>query len=228
MEMNYLKERSRHRFGESDCLSDHGFTANVPRILIVDDEVLVLRFLNDALDREQYRLYQAENGHAALAAVATVRPDVVLLDLRLPDMYGIEVIRRIREWSQVPIIVISIQEDENDKVSALDVGADDYLTKPFSVEELRARIRAVLRRPLRQAPVPLRDVDGVQAVLSARESEILFWVKEGKSNWEIAVILAISERTVKFHIRSIMEKLNAVNRSHALAIAIKHGMIGNE
>jgi DNA-binding NarL/FixJ family response regulator len=209
-------------------LSDNEITVRLPRILVVDDEALVLCFLREALNTGEFSLYQAANGHDALAAAVSVKPDVILQDLGLPDMDGIEVIKRIREWSQVPIIVISTQEHEDEKVVALDAGADDYLTKPFGVGELRARIRAMLRRPLLQAPEPLRDFDGLQDVLSTRESEVLFWVKEGKSNWEIAVILVISERTVKFHIRSIMQKLNAVNRSHALAIAIKRGIIDIE
>ena len=228
MEMNHVKERTRPRFSKGDFLLDNGFIANVPRVLIVDDEVLVLNFIREALLTEKFYLHQAENGHDGLTAAVAVKPDVILLDLGLPDMDGIEVIRRIRQWSQVPIIVISAQEQEADKVSALDSGADDYLTKPFGVGELRARIRAMLRRPLRQAPGPLRGFDGLQAVLSTRESEILTWVREGKSNWETAVILGISERTVKFHIRSIMQKLNAVNRTHALAIAIDRGIFDIE
>jgi DNA-binding NarL/FixJ family response regulator len=228
MEMNYMKERTGHRFSKSDFLLDNEFAANLPRILIVDDEVLVLNFLREALDTEKFHLYLAETGNDALTTAVSVKPDVILLDLGLPDMDGIEVIRRIREWSQVPIIVLSMQGRENVKVSALDIGADDYLTKPFGVDELRARIRAMLRRPLRHAPAPLRGFDGLQAVLSTRENEILFWVKEGKSNWETAVILDISERTVKFHIRSIMQKLNAVNRTHALAIAIDRGIFDIE
>ena len=119
---------------------------NLPRILVVDDEPPIQRFLRTALDTGDFTLHQAETGHAALAAAAATRPDVILLDLGLPDMDGVEVIRRIREWSQVPIIVLSVRDREDDKVKALDAGADDYLTKPFGVGELLARIRAALRR----------------------------------------------------------------------------------
>src|SRR6516164_2099457 len=111
-------------------------TTNLPRILIVDDEAAILRLLHASLDTGEFSLHQAENGHAALAAAVAVKPDVILLDLGLPDMDGVEVIRRIREWSQVPIIVLSVREREDDKVQALDAGADDYLTKPFGVAEL--------------------------------------------------------------------------------------------
>ena len=128
---------------------------NLPRILIIDDELAIRKFLHTVLSSEDFSLHQAENANAGLAAAAAVRPDVILLDLGLPDLDGIEVIRRIREWSQVPIIVISVREREDDKVAALDAGADDYLTKPFGVGELLARIRAALRRTLRQTSEPV-------------------------------------------------------------------------
>jgi two-component system KDP operon response regulator KdpE len=132
---------------------------NLPRILIVDDEPAIQRFLKTALSSEEFSLHQAENGHAALAAAVTTKPDVILLDLGLPDMDGGEVIRRIRQWSQVPIIVLSVRDREDDKVKALDAGADDYLTKPFGVGELLARIRVALRRTLQQAPEPVYRID---------------------------------------------------------------------
>ena len=130
-------------------------TENLPRILVIDDEVAIRRFLHTVLSSEEFSLHEAENGHAGLAAAATVRPDVILLDLGLPDLDGIEVIRRIREWSPVPIIVLSVRDREADKVAALDAGADDYLGKPFGVGELIARIRAALRRSLQQTPEPV-------------------------------------------------------------------------
>lgn len=126
-----------------------------PRVLIVDDEQAVRRFLQTALDSDEFVLYEAENGHAALAATATQRPDLILLDLGLPDMDGLEVIKRLREWSQTPIIVLSVRDREGDKVAALNAGADDYLTKPFGVAELLARIQVALRRLQQQAPEPI-------------------------------------------------------------------------
>ena len=128
--------------------------ANPVRILVVDDEQPIRRFLQTILEGE-FCLHLAEGGHAALAAAAATKPDVILLDLGLPDLDGIEVIRRIREWSPVPIIVLSVREREDDKVAALDAGADGYLTKPFGVSELKARIRAALRRTLQQTPEPV-------------------------------------------------------------------------
>lgn len=115
------------------------------KVLIVDDEHPIRRFLNAALGN-RYTVLEAENGEDALQAVAIHRPDVIILDLGLPDMDGMDVTRRLREWTDVPVIVISVRDGEPDKVAALDAGADDYLTKPFGISELLARIRVVLRR----------------------------------------------------------------------------------
>jgi two-component system KDP operon response regulator KdpE len=147
-------------------------SANLPRILVVDDEMAIQRFLRTALDTGEFSLHQAENGHSALAAAVATRPDIILLDLGLPDMDGVEVIRRIREWSQVPIIVLSVREREDDKVKALDAGADDYLTKPFGVGELLARIRAALRRSLLEAPEPLYRREGLEVDLTRRRVQV--------------------------------------------------------
>jgi two-component system KDP operon response regulator KdpE len=141
---------------------------NPPRILVVDDELAIRRFLRTLLGNEGFVLHEAEGGHAGLAAAAAFRPDVILLDLGLPDLDGVEVIRRIREWSQVPIIVLSVREREDDKIAALDAGADDYLTKPFGVGELLARIRASLRRSLQQAPEPIFESNDLVVDLTLR------------------------------------------------------------
>jgi two-component system KDP operon response regulator KdpE len=143
-------------------------TENLPRILVVDDELAIRRFLNTVLSSEEFVLHEAENGYAGLAAAAAFRPDVILLDLGLPDLDGIEVIKRIREWSPVPIIVLSVREHENDKVAALDAGADDYLTKPFGVGELLARIRASLRRSLLEISEPVFISNDLQVDLGSR------------------------------------------------------------
>jgi two-component system KDP operon response regulator KdpE len=138
----------------------------------VDDELAIRRFLHTVLSSEEFCLHEAENGHAGLAAAAAVRPDVILLDLGLPDLDGIEIIKRIREWSQVPIIVLSVRDREADKVAALDAGADDYLTKPFGVGELLARIRAALRRTLQQTPEPVFRSGGLEMDLTRRRVTI--------------------------------------------------------
>jgi two-component system KDP operon response regulator KdpE len=120
--------------------------AAAPSILMVDDDPHVLRSLRAALESHGYQVRQAQNGPSALEAAAEERPDVVLLDLALPGMDGVEVCRRLRNWSRVPILVVSARVHEAQKVQALDAGADDYITKPFGTEELLARIRAALRR----------------------------------------------------------------------------------
>jgi two-component system KDP operon response regulator KdpE len=115
------------------------------KILVVDDERPIRRFLNACLGND-YMILEAENGSDAIRIAAVAHPDVILLDLGLPDMDGTEVTRRIREWTEVPIIMISVRDGEQDKIGALDAGADDFLAKPFGTGELLARIRAALRR----------------------------------------------------------------------------------
>ena len=125
------------------------------RILVVDDEMAIRRFLRTSLSAEGFEILEAATGEQGLIDAANVRPDLVLLDLGLPDLDGVEVTRRLREWSQVPIIIISVRDREADKIRALDEGADDYLTKPFGLVELLARIRAAMRRtaPIDEQPV---------------------------------------------------------------------------
>jgi len=118
-------------------------------VLVVEDDSQVMRFLRASLGSHGYRVIEAATGNDALREAAARLPEVVLLDLGLPDLDGVEVTRRIREWSPVPVIVLSARGQERDKIEALDAGADDYLTKPFGVGELLARIRAALRRTLR-------------------------------------------------------------------------------
>ncbi len=116
------------------------------RILIVDDEIEIRRFLRASLSVHGYTILEARNGIEALQMIVNNRPDLVILDLKLPDIDGVEVTRRLREFSQIPIIILSVRDQEQVKISALDAGADDYLTKPFGVGELMARIRVVMRR----------------------------------------------------------------------------------
>lgn len=116
-----------------------------PLILIVEDESPIRRFLRASLTDEGYRFNEAETGQEALKLAAREPPDLMLLDLGLPDVDGLEVVRQLRDWSKIPVIVLSARGQENDKVRALDAGADDYLTKPFGVGELLARIRVALR-----------------------------------------------------------------------------------
>ena len=119
---------------------------NKPLILVVEDDGTVRNLITTTLKSNEYRHLTAADGESAIAAASTQQPDIVLLDLGLPDIDGVEVIKRIRSWSQMPIIVISARSEDADKISALDAGADDYLTKPFSVAELLARLRVTQRR----------------------------------------------------------------------------------
>jgi two-component system, OmpR family, KDP operon response regulator KdpE len=115
-------------------------------ILVIDDEVQIRRLLRVTLESAGYRVREAETGMLGLNEIAAEAPDGVVLDLGLPDMDGTEVIRRLREWSRVPVLVLSVRVAEDDKIAALDAGADDYLSKPFGGRELLARVRAILRR----------------------------------------------------------------------------------
>lgn len=119
---------------------------NKPLILVVEDDAPIRNLITTTLKTHDYRYLTASNGEAAIMEASSHNPDIVLLDLGLPDIDGVEVIRRIRTWSNMPVIVISARSEDTDKIDALDAGADDYLTKPFSVDELLARLRATQRR----------------------------------------------------------------------------------
>lgn len=119
---------------------------DVPNILLIEDEPQIRRFVRTALQAEGFQVFEAEHGQRGLIDAATRAPDLMIVDLGLPDMDGLQVIQDLRTWSAMPIIVLSARSDEKDKIEALDAGADDYLTKPFSVGELLARVRAHLRR----------------------------------------------------------------------------------
>lgn len=138
------------------------------KVLVVDDEIAIQRFLRVALNGQGFIVSEANTGQAALQAITLNRPDLVILDLGLPDMDGIEVTRRTREWSKVPIIILSVREQEDDKIAALDAGADDYLTKPFGMGELLARIRTVLRRQSTVSSEPVFTIGGLVVDLANR------------------------------------------------------------
>lgn len=140
------------------------------RVLVIDDEVAIRRYLRASLDPNEYEIFEAGTGEDGMRKAATERPAVILLDLGLPDIDGVEVAKRIREWSQVPIIVLSARGREVDKVMALDAGADDYLTKPFGSAELMARIRVTLRHAEKgQSTDAVIEGFGVKIDLSKRQ-----------------------------------------------------------
>lgn len=137
-------------------------------VLVVDDEIQIRRFLRISLEANGYAIEEAENGHDAVLKVARLRPDLIILDLGLPDLDGLEVIKRLREWSQVPVIVLSVRDTDRDKVALLDAGADDYLTKPFSVDELLARMRTAQRHARQEDQPAIFACGHIQVDLARR------------------------------------------------------------
>lgn len=139
-----------------------------PTVLVIDDEVQVRRLLRAALEGSGWRVLEADGGQLGISEVALARPDVVILDLGLPDMDGIAVLRRIREWSRVPILIASMREDTEEKIRALNAGADDYVTKPFDSAELAARLHAILRRGDPSGQIPEFAARGLSVDFVAR------------------------------------------------------------
>lgn len=172
------------------------------RVLVVDDEAQIRHAVRRALRARGYEVALAADGDRALAEAEDFGPDLVVLDLNLPAMDGLEVCRRLRRWSAVPILVLSVREDEADKVAALDLGADDYLTKPFGVDELLARVRALLRRsePRDASPPPCfraGDVEidlGSRTVLRGGEP-----VRLTRTEWELLDTLALHHGKLLTH-----------------------------
>lgn len=136
-----------------------------PHILVIDDEPQILRAMRTILTEKQFKVTTANRGEDGLTLAAANDPDIVILDLGLPDMDGVEVCTRLREWTQCPIIILSVRDSERDKVAALDKGADDYLTKPFGIEELLARVRVALRHSARVQATPSKVVKAGQLTI---------------------------------------------------------------
>lgn len=163
------------------------------RVLVVDDEEQIRRAVGRALTARDYIVEMAADGEEALAVARTFDPDLVVLDLNLPVLDGLSVTRQLRTWSSVPILVLSVREDEADKVAALDLGADDYLTKPFGTDELMARVRALLRRAgAQRQPAPVRfrlndleiDLDARRVVRAGNE------VRLTRTEWSLLAALS--------------------------------------
>ena len=142
------------------------------RVLVVDDERAIRRYLHAALNAEGYTVYEANTGKEALNMTVADRPDLIILDLGLPDIDGVEVTRQLREWTHIPIIILSVREQESDKINALDAGADDYLTKPFSSGELMARMRAAIRHSTQSASDPVFEIDNLVVDLTRRQVKV--------------------------------------------------------
>ena len=140
--------------------------------LIIDDEKQIRRLVRLALESERYQVFDAESGQQGLNEAVYRRPDVVVLDLGLPDMEGVELLRRLREWSCVPVLILSVRDDPDEKVAALDAGADDYVTKPFNTAELLARLRVIQRRSLAETSEPVFECGSLRVDLAARRVTI--------------------------------------------------------
>jgi len=195
-----------------------------PLVLVVEDEPQLRRFLRTALTAHDYRLVEAETVREALIAATTHNPELILLDIGLPDGNGIDLTRRIREWSRVPIIVISARGKEDDKVAALDAGADDYLTKPFGVNELLARIRVALRHALSSASGPGEPVLEIGPLrLDMTRREVLVsgaQVHLTPLEYRLLALLAQNAGKVLTH-RQILKEVwgpGSVNETHYLRV----------
>jgi two-component system KDP operon response regulator KdpE len=178
-----------------------------PHILVIDDEPQILRALRAILAEKGYDITTASRGEEGLALAAAVQPDIIILDLSLPDIDGTDVCRRLREWTGTPIIILSVREGEQDKVAALDVGADDYLTKPFGIEELLARIRVGMRhlaqaKGSKETVVSAGDVaiDLTRHVVTRAGEE----VKLTATEWTLLAYLASNAGRVLTH-RNLLE-----------------------
>lgn len=140
--------------------------------VIIDDEKQIRRLLRRALEGAGHHVYEAETGQTGLNEIAYRKPDIVLLDLGLPDMEGVKVLQRLREWSDVPVLILSVRDDAEEKVAALDEGADDYVTKPFDTAELLARVRAAQRRSLTETGEPVFTSGPLCVDFSARQVKL--------------------------------------------------------
>ncbi|MGC2856729.1 response regulator [Novispirillum sp. DQ9] len=179
------------------------------KILIVDDEPQIRRFLRASLSAHDYEVIEADTAANAIKVLTVEKPDLVVLDLGLPDMDGLEVIARVREWSQVPILVLSIRADESDKIAALDRGADDYITKPFGMGELMARMRAALRHRQQaegEAEEPVLALGDITVDLSRRlVTRHGQAVKLSKKEYELLRVLASHPGKVMTHQQLLRE-----------------------
>ncbi|WP_036138829.1 response regulator [Luteibacter sp. 9135] len=165
-------------------------TPSAPRVLVIDDEAQIRRFLDIGLRAEGYQVLLAATGQEGLGLAATQSPDVVVLDIGLPDLEGHDVLREIRQWSQVPVLMLSVRDTEAEKVRALDGGANDYVTKPFGIQELMARLRVLLRQAAKggEAEAAVRYDDGRLAVDLARREVLLDGTVVALTRKEFAVL----------------------------------------
>ncbi len=198
---------------------------NNPTILVVDDEAQIRRLLTVTLESAGYTVRLAETAQQGLSEAALLPPDALIVDLGLPDMDGAELIRRLREWSRIPVLVLSVRDREADKIAALDAGADDYLTKPFGGGELLARLRVMLRRAPAGTETSLIAFGGIEVDLAARivrrrGEEVKLTAKE----YGLLRILVLHRGKVVIH-RQILRELwgpNSEESTHYLRVQMTH------
>jgi two-component system KDP operon response regulator KdpE len=196
-----------------------------PTALVIDDEPQIRRLLRITLEANGYRVFDANTGNDGVVQAAQRRPDVVLLDLGLPDLDGIAVLKRLREWSRVPVIILTVRDREDDKIAALDAGADDYVTKPFSAGELLARLRAALRHKTSEdADAVFRagtlEVDLAARVVRKRNQEL----KLTPTEYALLRLFVIHAGKVLTHRRLLTEVWgpNSGEQTHYLRVHIAH------
>ena len=193
--------------------------------LVIDDEPQIRRLLRVTLEANGYTVFDAVNGNDGIVQAAQCRPDIILLDLGLPDLDGVEVLKRIREWSRVPVIVLSVRDREDDKVAALDAGADDFVTKPFSSGELLARLRTTLRRSQPQSAESIFRSGNFEVDLAARiVRKNGVEVKLTPTEYSLLRLLVVHAGKVITHRQLLTEVWgpNAIGQTHYLRVHIAH------
>ncbi|MBO2944587.1 response regulator [Paenibacillus sp. F411] len=201
-------------------------TGQGARVLIIDDELQIRRLLNVALQAHEYEVVQAETGIQGLEKASTCLPDLILLDLGLPDLSGLEVMERLREWTTVPIIVLTAKEREETKIEMLNGGADDYVTKPFGMGELIARIRVALRHAARTAQEPVLQFEGLTLDLAHRHVELGGKrIKLTPTEYDLLKVLALNAGRVMTQrqlLQQVWGKHHYEAESHYLRIYVGH------
>jgi two-component system KDP operon response regulator KdpE len=196
-----------------------------PVALVIDDEPQMRRLLRVTLEANGYRVFDAATGNDGIVQAAQRKPDVVLLDLGLPDMEGVTVLKRLREWSRVPLIILSVRDREDDKVAALDAGADDYVTKPFNSAELLARLRAALRHVQPQGAEAIFHAGDLEVDLAARVVKLKGnEIKLTATEYSLLRLFAMHAGKVLTH-RQILREVwgpTCVEQTHYLRVYIAH------
>jgi two-component system KDP operon response regulator KdpE len=204
---------------------NHENSKTAPVALIIDDEPQIRRLLRVTLEAHGYRVFDAATGQDGIVQAAQRQPDVVLLDLGLPDLPGVEVLKRLREWSRVPVIILSVRDSEDDKVAALDGGADDYVTKPFNSGELLARLRTTLRHSRQPSAEAVFRAGTIEIDLSARiVRKHGQEVKLTRTEYSLLRLLVVNAGKVLTHRQMLTEGWgpNAVGQTNYLRVHIAH------